>query len=304
MSPSTRYATPEAVRLGPVEVFVGAAGGKYPDGNYVVVQGADSRVSFDMPVASVDLPRECLGTDLVILGHVHEDHTAGLARVGSAPVHVHAADVEALRSVDGLARHYGYSPDVNARMCERAVERFGFAPRKDAIAYEDGATWDLGGVKVRAIHAPGHTSGHCVLWVEPGDIAFIGDIDLSTFGPYYGDATSSLTQFRQSIQLVRQLPAACWITSHHKGIVRDRDEFLRLLARFESALDRRDEAIVKALRERPRSVAELAAMRFVYPRTFNDDFVDDVERRTIGQHLDVMLARGAVGVQDGSYFAR
>ena len=54
---------------------------------------------------------------------------------------------------------------------------------------------------------PGHTCGHCVLLVEPGGIAFIGDIDLSSFGPYYGDATSSLAEFRRTLEAVKEIPA-------------------------------------------------------------------------------------------------
>ena len=30
-------------------------------------------------------------------------------------------------------------------------------------------------MRVRAVHLPGHTAGHCVLLVEPQGIAFIGD---------------------------------------------------------------------------------------------------------------------------------
>jgi glyoxylase-like metal-dependent hydrolase (beta-lactamase superfamily II) len=52
------------------------------------------------------------------------------------------------------------------------------------------------------MHLPGHTAGHCALLVEPQGVAFIGDIDLSGFGPYYGDATSSLAAFRRTLQAV------------------------------------------------------------------------------------------------------
>lgn len=31
----------------------------------------------------------------------------------------------------------------------------------------------------------GHTAGHSALLVAPKGVAFIGDIDLSGFGPYY-----------------------------------------------------------------------------------------------------------------------
>ena len=53
-------------------------------------------------------------------------------------------------------------------------------------------------MRVCAHHLPGHTAGHCALVVESEGVAFIGDIDLSGFGPYYGDATSSLADFRAS----------------------------------------------------------------------------------------------------------
>ncbi|NIP74260.1 MAG: MBL fold metallo-hydrolase, partial [Gammaproteobacteria bacterium] len=72
---------------------------------------------------------------------------------------------------------------------------------------------------VRAVHMPGHTRGHSVLLVEPGAIAFIGDIDLSGFGPYYADACSNLAEFRSTLERIEHLEARAWITFHHKGVV-------------------------------------------------------------------------------------
>ncbi len=213
------------IRLGPVSVYVGEKSGKYPDGNQVTVRGADTLVAFDTPLVANRLGEELLAADLVVLGHVHEDHIAALHRLPHARVCVHEADVEAARSWAGLARHYGYAPAVLQGMRCKIEREFHYAPRPDALPYRDGATWSLGGgVTVRAIHTPGHTSGHCVLLVEPEGVAFIGDIDLSSFGPYYGDATSSLAAFRRTLQAVKEIPARAWITSHHKGVVtRTRD---------------------------------------------------------------------------------
>jgi glyoxylase-like metal-dependent hydrolase (beta-lactamase superfamily II) len=280
-------------RLGPVSVFFGEKSGKYPDGNQVVVRGADSLAAFDTPLVANRLGAELLDADLVVLGHVHEDHMAGLHRLAHAPVYVHEADAEAARSWPGLARHYGYAPAVLEGMHAKIEREFHYAPRPDALAYPDGARWDLGGgVTVQAIHAPGHTSGHCVLLVEPEGVAFIGDIDLSSFGPYYGDATSSLAAFRRTLETVKDIPAKAWITSHHKGVVTDRAKFLELLAAFAARLDAREEAIAAFLRARPATLAELIAHRFVYPKGLNDLFYDDVERRTISQHLDSLAHSG------------
>jgi len=152
---------------------------------------------------------------------------------------------------------------------------------------------------VRAFHMPGHTSGHCVLLVEPGGIAFIGDIDLSSFGPYYGDATSSLAAFRRTLEAVKDIPAKVWITSHHKGVITERETFLALLKAFASRLDAREEAIADYLRQHPSTLAELVAHRFVYPRDLDDLYYTDAERRTIEQHLE-SLARAGRAREEGT----
>src|SRR5512134_4160458 len=170
------------VRLGPVSIHFGEKSGKYPDGNQVVVRGADSLAAFDTPLVANRLGDELLAADLVILGHVHEDHMAGLHRLPGAPVHVHEADLAAAQSWAGLCRHYGYTRPVLDALKTKIEAEFDYRPRPDAIGYADGTVWDLGGVRVRAVHMPGHTAGHCVLLAEPHGIAFIGDIDLSGFG--------------------------------------------------------------------------------------------------------------------------
>src|SRR5512134_439274 len=290
------------VRLGPVSIHFGEKSGKYPDGNQVVVRGADSLAAFDTPLVANRLGDELLAADLVVLGHVHEDHMAGLHRLPRAPVYVHEADAEAARSWPGLARHYGYAPAVLEGMHAKIEREFHYVPRPDALAYADGARWDLGGgVSVQAIHAPGHTSGHCVLLVEPEGIAFIGDIDLSSFGPYYGDATSSLAAFRRTLAAVKDIPARAWITSHHKGVITDRNAFVELLAAFGSRLDAREEAIAGFLRARPATLEELIAHRFVYPKQLNDLFYEDVERRTIVQHLESLMQAGRAREEGGRW---
>jgi glyoxylase-like metal-dependent hydrolase (beta-lactamase superfamily II) len=290
--------------FGRVSVFFGEKSGKYPDGNQVVVRGTDTRAAFDTPLVANRIGAELDEAELVVLGHVHEDHMAGLHRLRHAPVHVHELDLEAARSWEGLARHFGLSPSAQAAMLEKIEREFHYAPRPDAVGYSDGACWELGGSRVRAIHMPGHTSGHCVLLVEPEGVAFIGDIDLSGFGPYYGDATSQLAQFRRSLQRLPELPARIWVTSHHRGVYTERAAFLDALAAFAAKIDERSERLMALLREAPRTLAELVAIRLLYPLDYEAPWVLDVERRTISQHLDELLAEGRLAVDDeGRYRA-
>ena len=293
----------QSIQLGPVTVWPGQSAGKYPDGNQVIVHGSDSIAVFDTPLVAHTLPEASgfASADLAILGHVHEDHMAGLGMLQRAPLHVHQGDLEAARSWAGLAAHYGYTPAVLEPLHDKIVREFRYTPRPDALGYDDGAVWDLGGVQVRAVHMPGHTSGHCVLLVEPHGIAFIGDIDLSSFGPYYGDATSSLAAFRVTLDRIAHLPASCWITSHHKGVIRERAEFLQLLEAFTDRLRAREARLLSLLGNGPQTLAQLAQSRVVYRPEASELWINAAEERSIAQHLDELVQSGQVR-QDGDCF--
>lgn len=288
--------------FGRVTVYFGDKNGKYPDGNQVIVRGTDTHCVFDSPVVANRIGADFDNADLCVLGHVHEDHMAGLHRLPGVPVHVHEADLEAARSWEGLSRHYGAAPERLAEMYPRFVRDFNYTPRPDAIPYRDGAVWELGGSRVRAIHMPGHTSGHCVLLVEPEGVAFIGDIDLSGFGPYYGDATSNLSDFRRTLARVGELPATVWVTSHHRGVYTDRSKFDKALAAFSARLDEREAKLVGMLRDGPRSLASLVRERLMYPAEAQDPWIDSSEARSISQHLDELLGVGRVARdEEGRY---
>jgi glyoxylase-like metal-dependent hydrolase (beta-lactamase superfamily II) len=295
----------EVLRFGSVSVHLGEKSGKYPDGNQVLVQGADLRVAFDTPLVANRIGAAFDDVDLVILGHVHEDHMAGLHRVPRARVMVHEADLAAARSWPGLARHYGYPDAVLGPLKAKIEDQFLYRPRPDASGYADGAHWDLGGgVSIRAQHMPGHTAGHCVLLVEREGLAFIGDIDLSGFGPYYGDATSSLADFRRTLAAVAALQARVWVTSHHRGVITDRALFLDSLAAFAGRIDERRGRLLAMLAGGPRSLDDLVRQRLLYPPEHDALWVDFAERRSIGLHLDELIADGSVRRLDDGRFLR
>ncbi len=293
------------LRFGTVSVHLGEKSGKYPDGNQVLVTGTDTKVAFDTPLVSNHIGPDFDQVDLVILGHVHEDHMAGLHRVPQARVQVHEADLAAAQSWEGLARHFGYPEPALSSTKDNIESNFFYHPRPDATGYQDGATWDLGGgVSVRAHHMPGHTAGHCVLVVENEGVACLGDIDLSSFGPYYGDASSNLEDFRRSLVAVAELDARTWVTYHHRGVLTERKAFLDALASFASKLDERTDKLIGYLREAPHTLDELVKRRLLYPATYHAPFVEHVERRSIRMHLDELLAQGGVqATEDGRYRA-
>jgi hypothetical protein len=143
-----------------------------------------------------------------------------------------------------------------------------------------------------------------VLLVEPDDALYLGDIDLSSFGPYYGDAWSSLVDFEKSLALVREIEASAWITFHHIGVIDDRATFLARLDRYAAVIRDREQRLVAFLAE-PHTLAEVAAHRFVYRPGDAVAFADPVERRSMAQHIDRLRADGRVEeVEPGRFYAR
>lgn len=288
---------PASATYGPVQVFLGAQNGKFPDGNQVLVQGSDTCLAFDTPLVARQLLQRLRQVDGIVLGHVHEDHTVALGDLLHVPVQVHAQDLAALQSWQGLEQHYGYEAQVIERLRPLFSQTFGFTPRPDATAYQDGQLWELGGgVRVRVHHLPGHTRGHCALVEESSGVAFIGDIDLSSFGPYYGDASSDLAQFIDTLQRVRDIEARVWVTSHHKGVITDRTQFLETLQRFGAQIEVRHQKLLDTLAQGPRSMAQLVAEGLLYPADLQRQLphIGCIEARAIGQHLHLLQAQGLV----------
>ena len=254
------------IRHGPVSVYLGEKSGKYPDGNQVTVRGADTLVAFDTPLVANRLGAELLDADLIVLGHVHEDHMAGLRRMARTPVQAHELDVEAARSWEGLARHYGYAPGVLAGMRAMIEEKFHYVPRPDAQPYGDGACWDLGGgvTRDRVPHAGPHAGAlraargarrhrlhrrHRLVVLRT--VLRRRDLQPRRFPPH--------ARAREGDSGPRLDHVAPQGRDHRARDVPRAAEGLR------RAADAREEAIAAFLEQRPSTLAELVAHRFVYP---------------------------------------
>ncbi len=281
--------------FGRTTILVGEKNGKYPDGNSLLIRGRDAVAILDPSLSAGRRAAELGAIDLVALSHVHEDHVAGLWRFPEARALAPRHDLLGLHSLDGLLTMYGYDalPGVREAVAQWAVEQFHYQARPDAEPYDDGAVLDLGGTTIRAIHLPGHTRGHSAWLIEPEAVLFLGDIDLSGFGPYYGDAWSDLTAFEASLARVRELPARVWVSFHHAGVIEERGAFLAKLERFAGRINEREAALLAYLGE-PRTLAELVAHRFLYPPHAQWPYVDAAETRTIEQHLARLAAAGRI----------
>ncbi len=286
-----------------VSVLVGDDHGAYPSGNSVLVRGAGETVVIDPSVTVVRRGGVPAPVDAVINSHSHEDHIAGNGLFATARLHVHEADRSGVASLEGLMDVYGMQGPIREAWARTVVEEFHFAPRPDAQGFTDGHVFDLGGVTVEAVHLPGHTRGHSGFRIS-GGVFFLSDIDLTGFGPYYGDAWSDLEDFEASLKKVRDEDADWYVTFHHKGVIEGRETFVAMVDAFAAVIGRRHEAMLAFLAE-PRTLDDLVQHRFVYRPHVQHVFADAVERRSAELHLQRMLARDeAVEVAPGAYQRR
>lgn len=280
-------------QFGAVTVLLGDQNGKYPHGNSLWVRGRDATVVIDPSLSVVARAGELRGcADLVVQSHVHEDHVAGIHLFPDAKVFAHREDALGLHHLDGLMNIYGYG-QADAAMRQVVLQEFHYVARPDVHGFDDGQVFALGGTQIHAIHTPGHTRGHCVFLIEPEGVLFLGDIDLTGFGPYYGDAWSSLEDFEHSLERVREIGARVWVSFHHVGVIEDRASFCAKLDRFAARIVEREAALLEFLSE-PHDLAEMVRHRFLYRPHVDLPFIDAVEHRTIQQHLDRLVVSGQI----------
>ena len=291
--------------IGAITVLFGERGGKYPHGNSLLVRGGEETVVIDPSLGLLPRRGRLPRVDRVLNSHCHEDHLAGNHLFPDASWHAHEADLPGLRSLDGLLAIYGYPEAMREPLRRLVVERFHYVARPDAQGFRDGDVFELGGgVRVRVLHAPGHTRGHSLFWVEPDDVLYLGDVDLSSFGPYYGDAWSDLEDFERTLALVRALRPRHWATFHHVGVLDDPDELRARLDRFAAKIREREERLLAFLSSGPHDLEAVVRHRFVYRPGDELAWVDAVERRSMEQHLARLLRAGRVReVEPGRYLA-
>jgi glyoxylase-like metal-dependent hydrolase (beta-lactamase superfamily II) len=274
-----------------VSVLCGANKGGYPSGNSVLVRGAGESVLIDPSVDVVSRGGAPAPVDAIINSHSHEDHMAGNGFYADVRLHVHHDDLPGVESIDGLMAVYGLDGDSRREFERVVLDEFHFAPRPDAHGFSDGHVFDLGGgTTIEAVHLPGHTRGHSGFRMDR--VFFLSDIDLTGFGPYYGDVWSSLDDFEASLIKVRDEDADFYVTFHHKGVIEGRATFLELLDVFHAVIGRRHDAMLDFLTE-PHSIADMVEHRFIYRPHVEAPFLQSVERRSAEMHVARMLREGA-----------
>lgn len=286
--------------FGSVSVLFADNGGVVPYGNSVVVPGSEATMLIDPSLA---LDRDPVDADIVVLSHAHEDHMAGL-RHCSGETYAHHLDAPIVGSLELLLGEYDFTPEERAAAATALTIDYHLPISRTGVHGVDGDhVFDLGGRRAQLIHLPGHTAGHCGVLVEPDGFFYVADIDLTSFGPFYGDRGSSLDDFLASLEHAESVEARWYATFHHKGVVEGHAEFTRRIAAYRHRIVEREERLLAFLAE-PRTLDEIVAHRLVYRPHVISPWVRATERRTAQLHLERLVRAGAVSIDDTSGLIR
>lgn len=233
--------------------------GKFPF-SYCFYIDDEVKTIIDTPIDTrfVDLFQE-LPVDLIINTHFHLDHCGCNYLFPQAKIMAHPHDIPAMQSLAVFEDYYGYkkynAPDM-------LLSWLKWHPSNISAAIQDGDIIDLGKVKLEVIHTPGHTAGHCALYWREKEVLFSGDIDLTGFGPWYGNDVSDVDQLITSIEKLIALDPKV-ILSGHKGII-DTNIKTRLL-KYLHKVYANEKAILNAL-DIPLTLDQLVYHKIIYGR--------------------------------------
>ncbi|GAB6155197.1 MBL fold metallo-hydrolase [Desulfosporosinus burensis] len=277
---------------------LGEQGGRFPYSNGLMID-TELKVLVDTGFGRSRIERiiQTGEVDVIINTHYHLDHVFGNKYFPHAKIWAHTLDAPALRSPKEFMAYTG----LNERLGFPAPLHFPGGPPSCEVAKElaDKEILDFGAVKLQVIHAPGHTPGHIALYEPQAGILFSGDIDLSPFGPWYGNLRSELEDFKGSIHRLIELNPKVLVTSH-RGIVTD--HIKESLQEYSDKLQIRDEQILKHLHV-PKTITELVDSKIIYQRFPEPEklyrFFEEVMLR---KHLQSLVKQGKVYVKSNERY--
>jgi glyoxylase-like metal-dependent hydrolase (beta-lactamase superfamily II) len=264
---------------------------RFPYCACLYIKGRDRRVLIDAGMGPKNMaPVKKLGIDLLILTHCHIDHRLTRTEIPDVPVWCHDKEETYLQDKDQFFTAMGLKRsrlDLD-KLFDFARGRFGVEIEQ---RLNDGDRIDLGGITLETIHAPGHTPGHIAFFIPEHELIFLGDIDLTTFGPFYGHDFADISDFLSSIQRLKQMEAKIAISGHagpFDGNLPER------FTEYGAVIHRRDRLLLEKL-SLPRSIEEFKGRHLFY-KSYPDfpDLIRWFELVHIEKHLMRLKSKGKV----------
>lgn len=249
-----------------------------------------------------DLGHEIRDLDRIVLTHFHIDHkgyAAFIQKESECEVLCHTLAEAGVRSFRGLVDLIGIG---DHHFHNDWIEYVEAVVPHVKMSYEVSGTFhdcspiSCGETTLLPIHSPGHSADHTCFGINGNDTIFLVDIDLTNFGPWYGNVTSDVRFFKNSIRRVLDLDPKVGISSH---LINPVTEGLRQrLEDYLHVIDVREERLLKLVAQGHNTVSKLVKVPTIYPRIPIDAFYF-FEELMVEKHLDILVEDGRVELEGG-----
>ena len=237
--------------------------------------------------------------DIMIISHSHPDHILAWHVLKDRFLFLPRETPDSVADLFKLGLRFTDTVAKAEHWAQRVGRELGVQPlRRPDGRYGDGDVFEVAGVKLQAIHAPGHLDDHyCFLETKSGTL-LTTDIDFTGFGPWYGNPECDIKTFKQSIHKVMDFPHQRVCSSHKSAFDGDATDL------FRSYLDifDRHEQLVLDLCATPRSLDEMVMASPFYRNKAPDKIVQNIfEEQIIAKNLEILIKQDRVEAVGNRY---
>jgi len=288
--------------VGPLQFIPGENRGRYPYCNSIYIEEAGILIDPGSDRKTLIELRDTRGVRQVWLSHWHEDHFMHLDLFEDLPFWISERDLPPLTGIETFLDWYEMeNPEYRAFWAALLKEQFHYQIRQPARFFQDREMIDLGPLTVEVIPTPGHTPGHLAFYFREPKILFMGDYDLTAFGPWYGDLYSDIDQTIESLNRLKHIPADTWLTGHETGVFAHSPG--TLWDDYEKVIYERENSLLDRLSS-PQTMDEIVEAWIVYGRPREPkEFFEFGERAIMKKHLERLEKNDRV-VQNGKTYQR
>jgi glyoxylase-like metal-dependent hydrolase (beta-lactamase superfamily II) len=294
-----------------VHLVRGENRGRFPEANCLLIDDeiltlVDAGASRRQIQATLhDLGHKMQDIERVVLTHFHVDHKGIAAEIqeeSNCEIICHPLAVEGVETFDGLIRMYGiagnqYFEDWKGLMKMRLPHVLG--NYKVTGTFEDRKPISCGEVDLLPLHSPGHTTDHTCIGINGLKTLLLVDIDLTRFGPWYGNAVSDIQEFKSSIQRIIDLEPSVGISSHRINPITD--DLSSELQRYLSIIDEREKRVLDNIAKGCNTLEQLASVPTIYPRIPYDLYMV-FETFMLQKHIELSKKNGDITEKNGILF--
>lgn len=239
----------------------------------------------------------------IILSHWHEDHISGNSLFKNCKFYCHLQDKPVIEDIEKMVPYYNVENTPVGEELKSLIEMLRIKNTKIDYIIEDNQIINIGDqLKLKILHTPGHTAGHCAFYEKNSKIAFFGDIDLTKY-PYYGNIDADLIEFEKSIERLITMEIETAITGHRDVIIGSK-RIKEELEKFKSILRERDERILTHFSEtkNPIRPTDLKNKNIIYRKyTAFKDFELIAEVLMIEKHFEKFHRNKLITTKDNGY---